>query len=65
MYLFNGSGLRDGTCFCEDCQREAKAMGFDLAAAIPIFKDNQNAQPQLDQWLNFRRVITTKNYKMI
>jgi hypothetical protein len=40
-------------------------MGFDLAAAIPVLRDNSNAQPQLDQALNFKRVTTTKTYKMI
>jgi len=65
MYIFSGSNLKDGTCFCEACQKEAQAMGFDMAAAIPILKDNPNAQPQLDQWLNFRRASTTKIYKLI
>jgi hypothetical protein len=65
MYIFSGSSLRDGTCFCEACQKEAKAMGYDMAAAIPILRDNPNAQPQLDQWFNFRRATTTKIYKMI
>lgn len=65
MYLFSGSGLKDGTCFCESCQREAKAMGFDLAAAMPILRDNPNAQPQLDRWLGFRKTSTTKTYKLI
>ena len=41
------------------------AAGFDLAAAIPILKDNPNAQPQLDQWLKFRRASTDKIYKLI
>jgi Glycosyl hydrolase-like 10 len=65
MYIFSGSGLENGTCFCESCQKEAKSMGFDMAAAIPILRDNPNAQPQLDQWLNFRRASTTKIYKQI
>jgi len=67
MLLFSNSNspIRGGTCFCESCQKEAKAMGFDLAAAIPILRDNPNAQPQLDQWLNFRRASTTKIYKLI
>jgi len=65
MYIFTGSNLEDGTCFCEACQKEAKDMGFDMAAAIPILRDNPSAQPQLDQWLNFRRATTTKIYKLI
>jgi len=65
MYIFSGSGLTGGTCFCESCQKEAETMGFDMAAAIPILRDNPNAQPQLDQWLNFRRTSTTKIYKQI
>jgi hypothetical protein len=65
MYIFSGNGLLGGTCFCESCQKEAKSMGFDMAAAIPVLRDNPNAQPQLDQWLNFRRASTTKIYKLI
>lgn len=56
---------KGGTCFCTWCQKEAKAMGFDLAAAMPIFRDNPNAQPQLDQWLDFRIKSTTKIYKQV
>ena len=40
-------------------------MGFNMAAAIPILRDNPNAQPQLDQWLDFRRASTTKIYKLV
>ena len=66
MWLFfPGNPEKGGSCFCEACQKEAKAAGFDLAAAIPILKDNPNAQPQLDQWLKFRRASTVKIYKLI
>jgi hypothetical protein len=65
MYLFAGSGLKDGTCFCEACQREAASLGFDLAGAMPILRDNPNAQPQLDRWLSFRKAATTRTYKLI
>ena len=56
---------KGGTCFCTWCQKEAKAMGFDLAAAMPILRDNPNAQPQLDQWLDFRIKSTTKIYQQV
>lgn len=36
-----------------------------MAAAIPLLKDNPNAQPQLDQALEFKKATTTKTYKMI
>jgi hypothetical protein len=66
MWLFfPGNPEKGGSCFCESCQKEALASGFDLAAAIPILKDNPNAQPQLDQWLKFRRASTVKIYSLI
>ncbi|MEO5998647.1 MAG: hypothetical protein ABIN89_17930 [Chitinophagaceae bacterium] len=65
MYSNSDDPIKGGTCFCESCQKEAKAMGFDMAAAIPVLKDNPNAQPQLDQWLDFRRASTTKLYKLV
>lgn len=67
MLLFSNSDepTKGGTCFCTSCQKEAKSMGFDMEAAIPILRDNPNAQPQLDQWLNFRRASTTKIYKLV
>lgn len=67
MLLFSNidNPQKGGTCFCQSCQKEAKTMGFDMAAAIPILKDNPNAQPQLDQWLDFRRTSTTKIYKLV
>jgi Glycosyl hydrolase-like 10 len=60
MYLFGTN-----TCFCEYCQKEAKASGFDLAAAIPVLKANPKAQPQLNNWITFRRNSTTKVYRLI
>jgi hypothetical protein len=67
MLLFSNSdnAQKGGTCFCASCQKAAKAMGFDLAAAIPILKDNPYAEPQLDQWLEFRRTSTVKAYKLV
>jgi hypothetical protein len=66
MWLFfPGNPEQGGSCFCESCQKEALSYGFNLAEAIPILKDNPNAQPQLDQWLKFRRASTNKIYKMI
>ena len=65
MYLFPDGCTSNNICFCESCQKEAKAMGFDMTSAIPYLRDNSNAQPQLDQALNFKRVTTTKTYKMI
>jgi len=65
MLLFPDINTRDGICFCESCQKEAKVNGFDMTAAMPILRDNPYAQPQLDQALNFRRVTTAKIYKMV
>jgi hypothetical protein len=60
MYLFNTN-----TCFCDNCQKEARANGFDLTAAIPILKANPKAEPQLSKWITFRRNSTTKIYRLI
>jgi hypothetical protein len=66
MLLFTRSdNPQNGTCFCDACRRKAKEMGFDMEAAIPILKDNPYAQPQLDQWLKFRRACTTEIYKLV
>lgn len=65
MWLFLNDSPKGGTCFCQSCQREAQAVGFDLAAAIPVLKANPQAQPQLDQWLAFRRKSVAKIYRLI
>jgi hypothetical protein len=66
MWLFfPGNPEKGGSCFCDACQKLAKSQGFDLAAAIPYLKDNPNAQPQLNQWLKFRRESTNTIYKLI
>ena len=65
MLMFPDGYTRNSICFCESCQKEAKAMGFDMTAAIPVLRDNPNAQPQLDQALNFKRATTTKMYKLL
>ncbi|MEO6290276.1 MAG: beta-galactosidase, partial [Ginsengibacter sp.] len=65
LYSNQDEPIKGSTCFCTSCQKEAKEMGFDMAAAIPILRDNPNAQPQLDEWLNFRRASTTKIYKLV
>ncbi len=65
MLLFPDGYTRNSICFCESCQKEAKAMGFDMTAAIPVLRDNPNAQPQLDHALNFKRTTTSKIYKMV
>jgi hypothetical protein len=63
--FFPGNPEKGGSCFCESCQKEAMAAGFDMKSAIPVLKDNPNAQPQLDQWLSFRRSSTNKIYRLI
>ncbi|MBS1662019.1 MAG: hypothetical protein JST68_13310 [Bacteroidetes bacterium] len=66
MLLFTRSDdPRDGTCFCPSCKEKAKAAGFDMEAARVILKDNPYAQPQLNQWLAFRRASTTEIYKLV
>lgn len=66
MLLFTRSDdPRDGSCFCPFCKEKAKAMGFDMEAARTILKDNPYAQPQRDQWLQFRRASTTGIYKLV
>lgn len=67
MLLFSRSDdpVKGGTCFCESCKHKAKEMGFDMEAAIPVLRDNPYAQPQLDNWRNFRRACTTEIYKAV
>jgi hypothetical protein len=67
MLLFSRSDdpTHGGTCFCESCKHKAKSMGFDMEAAIPVLKDNPYAQPQLDNWRNFRKACTTEIYKLV
>lgn len=66
MLLFSRSdNPKDGTCFCDACQRKARAMGFDMENARILLKDNPYAQPQLNNWLKFRRACTTEIYKLV
>jgi hypothetical protein len=66
QYLFNNCDIDEGgTCFCKYCVAEARAAGFDLAAAVPELKKNKNAQPERDQWLAFRCNSSTKLYRLL
>jgi len=66
QYLFNDKDIDDGgTCFCQHCQAAAKRSGFDLASAIPILKQDKDAQPQRNKWLAFRRDASTKLYRQL
>ena len=66
MLLFTRSDdPRDGTCFCAACKKKAREMGFDLEAARTILMDNPYAQPQLGEWLAFRKACTTEIYKLV
>jgi hypothetical protein len=66
MLLFSRSdNPRNGSCFCESCNHKAKSIDFDLEASKAILKDNPYAQPELEQWLNFRRESTTEIYKLV
>lgn len=64
--VFNNLDIDEGgTCFCRHCIAAAKKAGFDLEAAIPILRENKNAQPERDKWLEFRRNSTTEFYRLI
>ncbi len=65
MYTFMGDDVRTGTCFCDNCKKAAKDMGFDLEKAAMILMDNPAAEPYYTNWQNFRIACTTKIYKMI
>ena len=66
MLVFNGSGAsRTTSCICPYCQAKAKSQGFDLAAAIPIMRDNALAYPEVEQFMKFREDATTEIYKLI
>ncbi|KPL15815.1 MAG: hypothetical protein AMS26_06605 [Bacteroides sp. SM23_62] len=64
--LFNNRDIdQGGTCFCRHCIARACETGFDLEAAIPVLKENKNAQPERDQWIAFRTNSTTELYRLI
>lgn len=66
MLLFSRSDdPRNGTCFCNACKHKARDLGFDIEKARHLLKDNPYAQPELDQWLKFRRYCTTEIYKLV
>ena len=44
---------------------EAKKTGFDLEDAMPILKNDKNAQPERDKWIEFRTNSTTETYRLI
>ena len=67
QHLFDRNNTVDkgGTCFCRYCIAEAKRIGFDLEAAIPKLKANQDSQPEKDNWLKLRKHSTTEFYRLI
>lgn len=56
---------KGGTCFCAHCIEAAKKTGFDLEAAKVVLAADKNAQPERDQWMEFRAASTTRFYKDI
>ena len=67
QHLFDRNNAIDkgGACFCRHCISEAKKIGFDLEAAIPKLKANQDSQPEKDNWLKLRKHSTTEFYRLI
>ncbi len=64
--IFNNLDMDEGgTCFCRHCVAAAKETGFNLEAAIPVLKENKNAQPERDKWIEFRKNSTTEFYRLI
>jgi len=64
--IFNNLDLDEGgTCFCRHCIAAAQKAGFDLEAAIPVLRENKNAQPERDNWFEFRKNSTTELYRLI
>jgi hypothetical protein len=61
----NAENEKVASCFCEHCMARAREEGFDLEAAIPVLKKDWNAQPQKQQWIDFRTRSTTAFYKEI
>jgi hypothetical protein len=53
------------SCFCEHCIARAREEGFDLETAITVLKKDWNAQPQKQQWIDFKTRSTTAFYKEI
>ncbi len=67
QHLFDTNNAIDkgGTCFCRHCINEAKKIGFDLEAAIPKLRANQDSQSEKDNWLKLRKHTTTEFYRLI
>jgi hypothetical protein len=67
QHLFYGNNTIDkgGTCFCRHCIAKAKKIGFNLEAAIPRLRANQDSQPEKANWLRLRRHSTTEFYRLI
>jgi len=64
--IFNNLDIDEGgTCFCRHCVARARETGFDLEAAIPVLRENKNAQPERAKWIEFRKNSTTEFYRLI
>ena len=62
---FMRGGVEKGGCFCENCVKTAKGSGFDLVKAQTALKRNPKAQPELGQWLEFRKESLARFYKVM
>jgi hypothetical protein len=60
---FMRGGVEKGGCFCQNCVKTAKQSGFDLVKAQAALKRNATAQPELGQWLEFRKESLAQYYK--
>jgi hypothetical protein len=62
---FMSGGAQKGGCFCDSCVKTAKEFGFDLVKAKAVLKQNPKAQPEFDQWQEFRRDSVARYYKVM
>src|ERR1039458_8538357 len=62
---FMSGGAHKGGCFCDSCVKTAKEFGFDLVKAKAVLKQNPMAQPELDQWQEFRKESEARYYKVM
>jgi len=59
---FMRGGVEKGGCFCANC---VKAANFDLVKVQAVLKRNPTAQPELGQWLEFRKESLARFYRVM
>jgi hypothetical protein len=62
---FDEGGPEKGGCFCPACVKAAQATGVNLEKIRLVLAANPTAQPELNQWQQFRFESTGRFYKFL